>query len=273
MVRGDSEIETIYDIKPGHSIVYFTFIPGAKEGYPYGLVDWIGLNYDDIEWFPGASYGASIRAVSQGQADIVWCFPTSPDVMEAAAGPHGVRILELPADRDPEGAAKMLAIKPATQFFPVPEGQGIEAAWGVMTTGSVSAIHTTADWDTELIYNYAKWMDENYDLYKDNHAWCKYMNLDTTMEVVETYYVPAHAGLVKYLEEIGRWTSAHETRRQQNIELLDRYIDAYQEAIALADDAGIDVKPDGEEWVEYWVNYKNALGLPRFSMFVGLDEE
>ena len=162
---------------------------------------------------------------------------------------------------------------PVLNSFPHQRGGGIEEAVGVMTSGSVSAIHTTADWDTELVYNYVKWMDENYDLYKDNHAWCKYMTLDTTMEVVETYYVPAHDGLVKYLQEKGLWTPAHEARQQQNIELLDRYIEAYQTAIKMADDKGIDVQPDGDEWIEFWVNYKKQIGLDRFVMFIGLDEQ
>jgi len=271
MVRGDSDIRTIYDIKPGVKIVNMTFIPGMKEGHPYALLAWAGVNPEDVEWWPGGSFGACVRAISGGQADILFSFPTSPTVFEAEAAPHGLHWIPMPAKEDPEGAARYLAVEPAVQFFPVPPGGGVESSIGVPMMGSASAIHVRADADTELVYNMAKWFDTKYDLYKDNHAWNKWMTIDTVMELVESYFVPAHDGLVKYLEEKGLWTPAHEARQQQNIEFLTRYVDAYQTAINMADEQGIAVDPENDEWIQLWVDYKEELNLPVFRMFVGLD--
>ena len=91
------------------------------------------------------------------------------------------------------------------------------------------------------------------------------------MNVVETWYVPVHDGLIKYLKEKGLWTAAHDARQEQNIELITRYVDAFHEAIDMADEQGIMVDPANEEWMELWANYKKELGLPKFRMFAGLD--
>ena len=95
------------------------------------------------------------------------------------------------------------------------------------------------------------------------------MTVDTLMLVAETDYVPLHDGTVKYLEEIGRWTPAHESRRQQNIDLITRYIEAYKATIEAADEQGISVDPENEEWLELWDNYREQL--PEFKLFMGLD--
>jgi hypothetical protein len=87
----------------------------------------------------------------------------------------------------------------------------------------------------------------------------------------EVDFVPLHDGTVKYLKEKGLWTDAHEKRRQQQIELIDQYIEAYQTAIDTADEKGINVDPTNEEWLELWTNYKKELGLPPFLFFLGLN--
>jgi len=143
---------------------------------------------------------------------------------------------------------------------------------GVRGIVGINPLMTREDADTELVYHVAKWLDENYDLYKDNHAWNQYMTIDNLMNILETWFVPAHDGLIKYLKEKGLWTAAHDARQAQNVELITRYCDAFQEAIDLADDQGIDVNPENEEWIELWENYKKQLGLPKCKTFLGLEE-
>jgi len=63
-------------------------------------------------------------------------------------------------------------------------------------------------------------------------------------------------------------TPAHEARRQQNIDLIDRYEQAHKTAIAMADEKGITVDPANEEWDELWENYKKELNLPEYKMFI-----
>ena len=40
----------------------------------------------------------------------------------------------------------------------------------------------------------------------------------------------------------------------------------------MADDQGIAVDPENEEWIELWENHKKQLNLPECKMFLGLEE-
>jgi len=190
--------------------------------------------------------------------------------MEAAAAPHGIRFLELPANEDPEGAKRFLEVQPHVSFGVMTSGP--PAAIGVAGLVMTAPNMTRAESDPELVYHFAKWMDENYDLYKDAHPYCQSMTIDVTMNILDTWFLPAHDGLIKYLKEKGLWTAAHDTRQTQNIELVTKYVEAYQEAIDMADYQGITVDPENEEWIELWENHKKELGLSMFKLFLGLEE-
>jgi hypothetical protein len=97
------------------------------------------------------------------------------------------------------------------------------------------------------------------------------MTIDVLMDVIETWFIPAHDGLITYLKEKGLWTTAHDARQAQNIEFVTKYVEAYKEAIILADDQAIPVNPENEEWVELWESHKQKLGLPETRMFIGLE--
>jgi hypothetical protein len=260
-VRGDSWIYDVYDIRPGTRVVDFAFAPGFWEQGIYALLAWAQVNPDDVERVPGGSPGACIRAISGGTADICFFFPMYPDLMEAAAAPHGIRWVDLPYDEDPEGAARYLAFEPITQFgvmSETPECMGIR---GIV---SLSVSFTREETDPELVYQWCKWLDENYDLYKDNFDWNKFITVDNFMIYTSTSPIPVHEGTIRYLKELGLWTAAHDARQAENIALIDLYMEEYQEAIELADDQGITVSPDNEEWMEFWTIRR--MGLKQFLM-------
>jgi len=269
MVRGDSDIKTIYDIKPGTKFVDYAFFPGFREGFPFALLAWAGVDPEDIEWIPGSTYAACMRFIQEGKADVAFCFPLSPSVMEAAAAPHGIRFLDLTWDEDPVGAERFLDIEPAASFGvmrDIPQTVGVKGIVGL------TPLMTRVETDTELVYHFVKWLDENYDLYKDNHTWNQFMTMDNLLRIVETWFVPSHDGLIKYLKEKGLWTAAHDVRQQQNIEFLTSYVEAYQKAIEMADAQGIVVDYENDEWTELWENYKKQLGLPGCRTYLGLEE-
>jgi TRAP transporter TAXI family solute receptor len=266
-VRGDSEIKTIYDIKPGHKVVDLSFVPGYMT-WVEGLLAWVGVDIEDVIPVPGSSIGAGTRSISGGTADLMFLFPATPQVMEAAAAPHGIRWLELPTKEDPEGGKKFLEFQPTATFGKMTQSPEAMGVWSIV---GKNPIMSRADADPELVYHWAKWLDENYDLYKDNHVWNQYMTIDILMDIVESWFVPVHDGLIKYLKEKGLWTAAHDARQAQNIELITRYVDAYQETIDLADEQGMTVNPENEEWLELWANHKKQLGLPKIQTFLGLE--
>jgi hypothetical protein len=258
-VRGDSWIYDIYDLRPGTKIVDFAFAPGFWEQSIAALLAWPQVDPEDVVRVPAGSPGAAIRAISGGTADICFFFPMYPDLMEVAAAPHGIRWVDMPYDEDPEGRARYSAYEPITTFGVMSETPECEGIRGIVT---VTSSYTRAETDAELIYNWVKWINENYDLYKDNHAWNKTITLENYMAYISTSPIPVHEGTIRYLKELGLWTAAHDARQAENIALIDLYIEEYQEAIELADDQGITVSPDNEEWSKFWTIRR--MGLPQF---------
>ena len=195
-----------------------------------------------------------------------------PGWLEVEASPHGLTWMELDAENDPEGAERFLQWYPMTGFG-ICEGTGIPSAEGVHMAKNLVPYITSADTDSELVYHMCKWVDENYDRFKEGHPWCADMTPDNLLELAEIHYEPLHDGAVRYLEEKGLWTAELETKRQYNIEQLTRWVDAYQTAIDMADDRGIDVNPDNDEWQELWENYRDSLNLPVLASYQGPGKE
>jgi len=268
-VAGDSDIKTPHDIKPGTKMGFFTFAGPLGRMLLEALLAWGEVSPDDVEWIPVGNIAAAAQFLIDGKVDIIYAYPATPANYEIEASPRGLAWIDMNSDTDPEGAARYQAKFPSQGFSPC-EG-GVPSAIGIWMQGSIAPYPVRASDDTELIYQMVKWLDENYDRYKDATPQMVTVNLGNVVRFSERDFVPLHDGVIKYLKEKGLWTDAHEKRHQQNVELIDRYIEAYQTAIDLADTKGIKVDPTNEEWVSLWTNYKSELGLPPFLYFLGLD--
>jgi NMT1 family protein len=266
-VRGDSQIQTIYDIPPGTRWAIWDDSTSVKK-VPLAILRWAQIDENDIIWVNTGSYDACQRAVADGNADITWGFPTSPSVFEAAAAPHKIRYLELNSEEDPEGAIRFREQAPLYVFGPI--GNGVPEARGVWGTQGFNMEITSAGTDPELVYRFAKWLDENFDRYKDAFDSNKWMDIDNLMEAIGQTYIPCHDGLIKYLKEKGRWTEDNDARQAENVDLFDQYIKAYAEAIALADAKGIETVPTNDAWQKLWTDYKVEIGIRPIRMFTNL---
>jgi len=258
-VRGDSPIKTLADIKPGIRWSVWSMQPTVLK-VPKAILDWVQVKHDEVVWVNAGSFDGAARAVAEGRGDIMFGFPTSPAIYEAAAAPHGIRFISLNSELDPAGAARFRLVDPMYAFAPIrsgiPEARGV---WG--TEGNT--IEVTLDKsDPQLIYHLAKWLDNNFERYKNTFGTNETMSIDDVMNALNTTYLPAHDGLIKYLREKGLWTPAHDKRQATNQALLDRYVKAYPEAIKLADARGITIYPTNQPWNDLWVNYKIEKGLP-----------
>ena len=266
-VRGDSGIKTPEDIKPGTKLIYFSYIGPRGKNAMLALLAWAQVDPEDVEWIPAGSYNANYTLLREGKGDVCFAFPQAPITFELEAAPHGLSWIEFDAKTNPEAAERFLQYSPDQTFGVMTTG--VPSCCGVKGFSSVSGLSRRDD-EAELVYHLVKWLAENYDKYKDAHPTCQAMTIDNTLSLAETKYFPLHDGTVRYLEEIGRWTPAHEALNQQNIELLTSWIEAYQNALEAADDKGINVDPENEEWVELWMSYRNQV--PMFANFpLGLD--
>ena len=262
MVRGDSDIKTLADIGPGTRIAVWDMKESTLR-WPRALLNWIQLDEKEIVWFDAGTTAGAVRSVTDGRADMVFFFPVSPMIFEAASTPHGIRFLDLNSDLDPEGAARLNEHIPGTTFAPIAVGpEGALGVWGTITH---KLIITREASDTDLVYNFVKWMDENHERYKDNYATNKFMTVEMLIQALETTFIPAHEGLIKYLDELDLWTPALEEHNQANLEILDKLMTGYADAIALADTAGIEVQPVNEVWIEFWEKYKTENDIPKIA--------
>jgi len=268
MVRGDSDIKTPQDIKPGTKIAYYAASPMGKMT-ANAIVAWAGLNPEDVVYVPFTGFWTDLALVAEGKVDITWSYPTAPTLLEQEATPHGIAWIDLDSKADPEGAKRFMGVWPTIEF-------GVNQIGCPSSLGNKGLISTTmhlarAEADANLVYNICKWLWENYDSYQDISATLKDHHIDVVMNMVETSFIPAHDGLIRYLKELGKWTPAHQARQDANVDLINRYVEAFQDAITIAAEKQIAVDPTKDDWIELWEGYKKELALPQFSLFVGLE--
>ena len=111
-----------------------------------------------------AAWDANVRSAADGKADVCYTTANNPTVYELAGGPHGIRMLEMPATTDPEGAARFVKVRPTTIFGPIV--QGPKEVLGVNSLMGPFCYFVRSDFDPELAYHMVKWFDENFDAYK-----------------------------------------------------------------------------------------------------------
>lgn len=261
MVRGDSKIKTWRDIKPGTKRPSIPAIPGIEAGLIAFCSAWTGVDDKDLVKVPIGSPPANMASVVNGKADITIAPCNMSFVHEAAAGPYGLRFLELNPEKDPEAAARFLAVAPTYAF--APNEMGPKASLGIVMAVSYNDIETSADTDPELVYHFAKWLGENYNAYKDKHEMFTMWSVDFWRNYLNNALLPIHDGTIRYLKEIGLWTAADDKLQKENIEIIDRYIKGYQAAIAEADSKKIEVDPLNKKWMDLWDEHKASL--PKFS--------
>ena len=267
-VRADSSIKSVYDIKPGTRISGMT--QAGTSPILDGLLAWAKVAKEDIEWIPIKDIPDKTWAVMEGRAEVSFGIPTSKPVSEAEGTAPGIRWIPLNAETDPEGARRFNEIDPIMGFAPILNG--VPSSLGVWGTCGTSLYTTSADVDPGFINQLARWLDENWAKYKDLHSWNKFMNRELLVKELNRTFIPCHEGLVDYLREIGLWTAAHQRRQDANVTLVDRYCQAYREAVALADEKLIQVGPGSKDWLQLWEGYKKEQGLPGFRVFLNFDE-
>ena len=272
VVRGDSPIKTIRDVKPGVRVVDMTAYV-ASQRIQEACLAWAGIHdiEKDVEWVPAMSSEEKVQLIVDGKADMTHIVCSTVAVMEAENTPKGLRWISLNEEEDPEGAARFRALDPLVTFGPMFNGP--PSCMGVHGTIGTSLYVGNASLDDDYIYHLAKWMHENHDVYKDGHPWCKWMTLDVLVEELPHTFYPVHNGLKRYLKELGIWNDKLEHRDQINIKLIDDYCQANRDAIDAADEMGMYVTAKNPDWLEFWEDFKKKRGLPKFKMFKNLEED
>jgi len=272
VVRGDSPVKTIRDLaKQGKDfrVVHWT-VPAGYEALQ-AVVNWAGKRPEDFTIVQTGSYPGQVRMVAEGKADLAaLALADAPVVMEAAAGPSGLRVLDLDEKADPAGARAYREILPVYSFPVVRSGP--EHFIGLHGWGTATMLHTHADFDADLVYQMIKWWDENFESIKALHPSIKTdMTVEYNHQMFNQAFLPTHDGAIRFFKEKGLWTEANQRRQDYLVKLVSLYSEGYKKCIAQAKSEGVTIDPKDERWNAIWSGYKKAQNLPIFKIMT--DEE
>jgi len=228
VVSGDSDLETIEDLKKGGvKVAQGVFSPPMVTAVTQALPAFLGLSEEEakqtLEFVPASSYVENCRSVVEGKADVAYCAPISSVLSEMEGAPGGIRWL--PMDRDnKEGWDGFLKHRP--MVVPVEISLGVSTARGVDGVTSNFLYAVPADADEEFAYNMAKWFHQSFDKYKGTHGLAARMSLEIFRDYLDRSPLPVHEGTVRYLKEIDAWTEEDEAWNSEAADKMDKWIAA-----------------------------------------------
>jgi len=262
MVRGDSDIKSFADVKPGTRVALASSSSFLMSGVD-ALLAYNGLTRDDVEIVEVGNYGANTKIVVEGRADVAFTSPLSGTSYEAEANPNGIAWLPLPAKADdPEAYQRYRDIM--TGYVPGKTVSGVDSALGMNMDHAFQANHVRADADPEFVYNLQKWLDEHYEDFKDDFTHAPMMSVDSMVAFLDAGHLqPLHEGTIKYLQEKGLWKDAYQARQDGLVALVQERVALWQAALAEAKDKGIDISPENPAFAEFWASYKTDHGMDR----------
>lgn len=268
VVRGDSEIQTIYDLKkPGVRVAVSAQSPPMVKVSKEALPAFLGWTPEEAaaNWIfvPKGSYAENCLSVTDGSADVSYVSPVSTVTYEMESHPKGLRWLPMPAS-DKEGWARWLAIR--SEIIPCKFTWGVPSAIGVESFMSNYLYWTRPDVDNEYVYRMAKWLNENYDAYKGKHTTCTRMSLEQFRSFLNYNPFPVAEGTIKYLREIGQWTATDDKAQEDNIALMERHVQARNAAMDEAKSKGIKIHYQNQEYLDTLA--RHMAGIPKITAAV-----
>jgi len=269
-VLKNSGMKTLDDLKPGMKAITISLSEEPQQSL-YAFLAWANVDPSTITFIPLSNTGQTGAFLQSGKGDFCLGYVTTASWYEVEASPSGLTWLSFDPAQNPAAAARFLGMYPWTDFGKATAG--VPSSEGVPMAMSLPPYITSANMDTELVYRIVKWVDENYDRFKDSHPWCVAMTLENLIKTAEHNYEPIHDGAVKYLEEKGLWTPELEAKRQYNIEQLTLWVDGYQDAITLADERGLTINENNADWQKFWDDYKRDNNLPLLSYDQSADNQ
>lgn len=264
VVSGDSELETMEDLKSGDvRVAQGAFSPAMTTTVREAMPGYLGLTPEEAEevfrYVPASSYAENCRSVVEGRADVAWCAPISSVLSEMEGAPGGIRWLDMEVDNK-EAWSGFLEHSPMS--IPAEIGFGVKTAVGVGGLTSNFIYSATPEADADFVYTLVKWFHENYDDYKGTHPLASRMSLDVTRDYMKSSPLPLHEGTIRYLKEIDEWSEEDEALNQEAIEQMDAWVSARKAVMEEAREKRITPDADNEEFVA--IHEKHTKDLEGF---------
>jgi TRAP transporter TAXI family solute receptor len=271
-VRADSPLKTIYDLKKvkGVRISVNTAIPTMVDVVKRGIPAFLGMSEAEANehfvWVPCSSVSQNVLSVSEGKADVGFAASTSSGTIEAEAGPHGIRYLELPPN-DKAAWKRFQATPGGSTRMPSVITYGAKSLIGANSYNSFFTFNVLAETDAaneELVYQLSKWFHQNYDAYKSVHVNAGRASFANFRKYLDANSLPVANGCIRYLKEIGKWTPADDKRQEESLKLEKRWFDARRAVNAEADAKKVRKSYNDAEFMKIYKAY--TKDLPFFYM-------
>jgi hypothetical protein len=257
MVPGDSDIKTMHDIKARvekkKRIKVAYFAPATAWGMraTQFLPAFLDISPEKVTPVPFGSINDMYYSILQGKADIL-CGGLSTSVLPALmATPRGIRFLDMPLE-DKAAWQRALDVLPTEWPAQVNDWGVPEEFRGLGCWVAPSLYFATATEDEDTIYQLARWIHENYDKYKGTAVQATRMKLERFREFLDISAMPVHPGTVRYLREIGMWTTKDDEWNEDAKALMQQYVDAWKEAKAVAESKKIKIRMGKKKWETLW---------------------
>jgi TRAP transporter TAXI family solute receptor len=272
VVRADSPYKTIYDLKKvkGIRISVNTSIPSFVNAVKNGIPAFLGMSEAEANehfvWVPCGSVAANVLSVAEGKVDVGYGASTSSGTIEAEAGPHGIRYLEMPPG-DKEAWKRFQATPGGSTRMPSAITYGAKSLIGANSYISFFFFNVLAETDAadeELVYQLTKWFHKNYDAYKSVHANASRASLENFRKFLDGNSLPVANGCIRYLREIGKWTSQDDKRQEESLKLEKRWFDARRAINAEAGAKKIKISYNDAEFMKIYEAH--TKDLPFFVM-------
>jgi TRAP transporter TAXI family solute receptor len=262
MVKADGPLKKFTDVNKDTTIAH-TASSSFLSGGIQALLAYNDLTLDDVNKVETSNYGANTAVVTEGRAEVAFTSPLSGTSYEAEAAPGGITWLPLPKkEEDPEAFARYREL--SVGYVPFEATSGTKSVIGIYMDHAFQANHVRADADPEFVYNLLKWLDEHYEDFKDDYQHAHMMSVESLKTFVDAGALqPLHEGAIKYLKEKGIWTDAHQARQDALVKLATDRVALWQDTIAAADEKGIEVSPESEEFRALWEQMKADAGVTK----------
>lgn len=205
MAPADLGLDTVADLKGKAGELKIASEYTSSTIIPYyieGSLKNAGLEYDDFQKVPIASFVAGIKALGDGLVDIALVSLNAGAGKEAEVklkDRGGLQYISL--DDSPEGVAAFKAFLPEGDIIAMPASDAIPGLQKAANIVSIPwVLLTNAEVDEELVYNLTKAVAErNADLKASFGAF----GLAKTESMAPANATPYHPGALRYYEEAG----------------------------------------------------------------------
>lgn len=267
IVRGDSKIKSISDIKSTTRVAFYSgssFIStGAK-----ALLAYAGLTESTVVKVEVGSYPANTAIIVEGRADVAFTSPISGTSYKAEAAPNKTRWL--PISTSDKGFAAYRKLQAG--YVPTKTVSGVKSAIGVVMDHAFQTQHVRADEDPEFVYQLTKWLDVNHDSFKGKFKHATMMSMASLVSYLEQGMLePLHEGTIRYLKEKGLWKASYQARQDKIVAIAQKRVAIFQDAMDAANTKNttkgdkmyrkLYTVPDNKNWQAFWANYKKEQGL------------